>query len=301
MGDWNLPVNADFSAIDSLFGNNGTISLSNANVTLTTPPNSGAAWAGPYQSQSALITMTGTLTAPVAVIFPRAGFFIVQNNTVGFYVALQSSGGGNQIGAVPGKKCHVFNDGTNMDYVNMPDPGTAYDLHGATSIPLWMQACTVQPYLLKNGAVYNNSQYPALAAVLGNAFGGTPGLTFAVPDEMARVRAGLDTVGTNRLTAATSGITGTTMGSAGGQQQPQGHTHGATTTISPNPHAHTIPATFGTVIVSGSAQFFFNSGTPGFNTGSTSLSAGTTIATQFTGTSGNVQPTIVSILPLLKT
>lgn len=211
VGTWDLPTNANWGAMDSLFANVAVISLTNANVTLNTPPNSGAAWSGPYQSQSCLIRATGTLTGNCIVTFPRAGFFIFENlcTTGPFYVQLASSGAGNAIGAIPGKKCHVFNDGTNMDYVDMPDPGTAYDLHGVTTYSPWMNACTVRPYLIKDGSIYNNTSYPALAAILGVGFGGTPGSTFGVPDERNRMRVPVD-VNTgagysNRITATFNG------------------------------------------------------------------------------------------------
>lgn len=308
VGSWNLPVNADFSAVDSLFTNNAAITLSNAPVTLSTPPNSGALWNGPYQSQSALISLSGALSADVQVIFPRAGYFIVQNNctnTGAYYVQLVSGGAGNAIGAPPGKKCHVFNDGTNMDYVNMPDVGTAYDLHGATAIPPWMLACTVAPYLIKDGSVYNNTAYPALAALLGTTFGGTPGFTFAVPDELSRARVGFDTVGTNRLTQAIAGIIGTEMGSYGGDQNPQVHAH--TATAASTDSGHTNPAARGAFVETGTGSFGLASGGNAFTSdgstgiGKANITTRVTVNNAFSGASGNVQPTIVSFLPLVKT
>ena len=71
-------------------GSVATIGLTNAPVTLSTPPNTGAAWSGPYQSQSAVLRFTGTLTANCVVTMPAPGFYIVENLcTVGaFYVQL---------------------------------------------------------------------------------------------------------------------------------------------------------------------------------------------------------------------
>ena len=231
VGTWYQPLNANFSVQDSLACNTATISLTNAPVTLSTPPNSGAAWAGPYQSQSALIQFTGTLTGNCVITFPRAGFYIVENQcTVGaFYVQL-TTGAGKTIGAPPGKKCHVFSDGTDMDYVDMPDVGTAYDLHGVTALPAWMTACSTSPYLVKDGSVHNYSDFPALGRLLGSTFGGNGITTFGVPDEMARIRVGYDKTATNRLTTAVSGVNGATMGSAGGDQAMQQHGHAITGT-----------------------------------------------------------------------
>jgi len=303
VGTWDLPNNANFGAIDSLFGNVATISLSSGPVTLSTPPNSGAAWSGPYQSQSSLIVFTGVLTGDVQVTFPRAGFFIVQNlctpTTHG--VQLLSGGAGNAIGIPYGKKCHVFNDGTNMDFVNAPDPGTAYDLQGATYYPKWMLLCTVIPYLIKNGAVYNNSTYPALASVLGNAFGGTPGLTFAVPDELARARVGYDGVGTGRLSPSVCGINGSAMASAGGDDNPQLHNHTAVATSTDSGHQHDLGLTTSVSPYSaGIAPVIRGSGLNSA-TGYANITTSVTVRNAFSGASGNVQPTIVSFLPLVKT
>lgn len=218
-GTWDLPVNANSGAIDSLFSNVAVIGTTGGSVTLTTPPNSGAAWAGPYQSQSALIRFTGTLVSNLVVTIPRAGFYIMDNQTGNqnnFAVQLITGvGGGKAIGLPPGKKWQVFSDGTDMDYVGMPEAGTAYDLHGAVGLPVWMTACTVLPYLIKDGSIYNNSAYPYLAARLGAQFGGNPGLTFAVPDERARMRMAFDPNNTGRVNST---VNAGTMGSAGGAQ-----------------------------------------------------------------------------------
>lgn len=215
-GTWDLPVNANSGAIDALFGNVITIGLTNSPVTLTMPPNSGASWAGPYQAQSALVRFTGTLTGNCVVTVPRAGFYIMENRcTVStFYVQL-TTGSGNAIGLPPGKKCHVFSDGTDMDFVDMPDVGTKWDIVGQVAMPAWMTACTVLPYLIRDGSVYNNTAFPQLAAYLGNTFGGTPGLTFAVPDSRGRLSASYDPGNTGRINST---VNAGTMGSAGGAQ-----------------------------------------------------------------------------------
>ena len=287
--------------MDSLAGNTVTISLTNAPVTLTTPPNSGAAWSGPYQSQSALIRFTGTLTAAVQVTMPRAGFWIVENLcTVGAYYVQLTGGSGNVIGAPPGKKCHVYFDGTNMDYVNMPDVGTAYDLHGATALPAWMNACTVKPYLVKDGSLHNYSDYPALAAMLGSTFGGNGITTFGVPDERARARIGFDTGATGRLTTAGNGtVNGTTMASAGGDQLMQTHLH--TASVTDPGHTHTAPIN---TTQSANAAYSYNAGLGAVSNGSTGTAVtgiSVAVANAGSGASQNVPPSIISFLPLIKT
>ncbi len=224
VGTWYQPCNANFGATGSMFGNVATIGLTNAPVTLTTPPNSGAAWSGPYQSQSGILRFTGTLSGNVTVTIPVTGYFIVENLcTVGsFYVALASSAPGQVIGAPPGEACHVYCDGTNVKYVNMGRVGSYLDM-AVSAVPAWIANSTVPPYLKCDGTVYTATAVygvgnPApLLNLLGSTFGGNGITTFGVPDLRARVRIPLGEA-TGRVTTAGSGIDGTTINSGGGTQ-----------------------------------------------------------------------------------
>src|ERR1700722_5561670 len=245
VGAWGTSaLNPNFSQLDGILGGAATISLSSATTfALTIGTGSITPSGGPNQSSNALLKFTGTLTGNAVIQFSQPGFYIVHNAcTVGaFYVQLAPSAGtGSTIGAPPGKKQHVFFDGTSMDYVNMPDPGAAHDLHGATALPPWMTACSVLPYLIKDGSTYSSSVYPQLAAQLGSTFGGNGITTFGVPDERNRARIGLDTNGpgtfSNRLTTAACGFNGQVMGAAGGDQNLASHVH---TTTDPG-HSHPV-------------------------------------------------------------
>jgi len=196
--------------MDSLAANVFTIPLSNIPVTLTTPPNSGSAWAGPYSAQSAVIRFTGVLTADVTVTLPRSGFFIVQNKcTVGaFVVILASSAPGNVICAPPGESIHVFSDGVDMEYVALGRINAYEDFAGST-VPRWITACTIPPYLNCNGATFSGTTYPNTAAYLGGT---------TLPDARGRTRFALNQT-TGRITlAAGFGIDGNTLAAAGGSQ-----------------------------------------------------------------------------------
>jgi len=86
--------------------------------------------------------------------------------------------------------------------------------YGGTSAPaLW---------LLAFGQAISRTTYAALFAVIGTAFGVGDGVTtFNVPDYRGRVGIGKDNMGgvaANRITAALSGITGTTLGATGGAE-----------------------------------------------------------------------------------
>lgn len=304
-GAWGTTaVNANFVGIDGTFGGFTTIGLSSSTTLLLTNPGAPSPGAGPNQSQNACIYLTGTLTGNCVLQLTTPRKYIFHNQCGGinsFFVQVQpaaGTGGGTAVGLPPGEKIEIFYDGTNVDFVNLGRVSSALDDHGATAYRPWMNACTIRPYLIKDGSTYNISNYTALGALLGSTFGGNGISTFGVPDEMARARIGVDTAGTGRLTAAVSGINGTTMGSAGGDQHAQQHNHGFAgdqQTANGNLQFRSI---FNNASAGGGGPYWQNASgqtdsitfTPTGNVGST-----------FSGSSQNVQPTIVSFLPLIKT
>jgi microcystin-dependent protein len=305
VGAWGTSaLNPNFSALDGILGGVAAISLAGATtIALTASSASITPSAGPFQQSNAVIRLTGTLTGNAILQFTNPGFYIIDHQVLvgNFYVQLSpSSGTGTVIGVPPGRKSQIFFDGTNVDFVDRPDVGTAYDLHGVTALPAWMTACTVQPYLIKDGSIYSTSVYPQLSALLGSTFGGNGASTFGVPDERARARIGVDTNtnggSTNRLTSAISGVTGTTMGAAGGDQNLLAHTH-VPTLVDPG-HVHTSFAQS----LSGSGNFALTvSGVSHSQTNTATTGITLTIATTGAGVGANVQPSIVSFLPLIKT
>lgn len=295
-------LNPNFQTIDAMFGGLTTISLGAATTILLTVPATTGVWPGSLsQSVNALIRFTGAQTGSATIQFSLPGFYIVENQCTGTTsVRLQPSNGtGNSVGAIPGKKQKVFFDGTNMDYVDMPDPGMAFDLHtNTTTLPPWMQVCTIAPYLIKNGTVYSTSVYPALATLLGSTYGGNGVSTFGVPDESGRFRMAVDVSGTGRVTAAGSGINSQALGTSGGSQLQQSHNHA---TSDPG-HVHlqnsaTIYVGGGPIAGGGSGTLLNQNG--GQSTGS-SLT-GITIQNTGGGSYQNMPPVIISFLPLIKT
>ncbi len=302
-GAWGTSaLNPNFQSIDTKFGGVTTLSLSSATTILLSVPATTGVWPGgnPSQSMNAVIRFTGAQTGSATIQFTLPGFYIVDNQCTGTTsVRLSPVGGGNSIGAIPGKKHQVFYDGTDMDYVDMPDPGTAYDLHtNTTSLPPWMTACSKAPYLIKNGSTYSSSLYPALAQLLGSTFGGNGVTTFGVPDEMSRVRLPVDSTGAaGRVTTAISGINGTTFGSAGGSQSMMAHRH--VNTLTDPGHTHPTNAYTGNRTTSGGGFSASDTNSATISNSTTSITI--TNATTGSGTSENMPPAIVSFLPLVKT
>lgn len=120
-------------------------------------------------------------------------------------------------------------DTTNPIYVGVP-PGTMVDWAGATTAP--------NGWLLCDGSAISRTTYSALFSICGTNYGaGNGSTTFNVPDFRGRIALPRDNMGgssANRVTAAGSGITATTVGNSGGAQNVT-----LTTTTMPN-HSHVI-------------------------------------------------------------
>jgi microcystin-dependent protein len=314
-GAWGTSaLNPDFQTIDALFGGVTTITLSSATTLLLTVPATTGVWPGTLsQSVNSLIKFTGAQSGAAIVQFTLPGYYIINNQCTGTsYVQLApASGTGNAVGAPPGQKIHVFFDGTDMDYVNMPTPGAALDLHtNTTTLPPWMTACTVRPYLIKDGSIYTSSVYPALAQLLGSSYGGNGLTTFGVPDERARVRIGVDTIQaasgatSARITVALGGINASSLGAAGG-------TAAATLVtgnLPPYTPAGSVSLTFGN---GGSNSILWTNGQTQVASGSgfLNISGFTVLSASFSGSPQGgtstpvpvIPPTQISSLPLIKT
>jgi hypothetical protein len=188
-GAWGTAaVNPNFTTVGAMLGRFTTISVSGATtVALSASTTALTPGAGPFQQSNRMVRFTGAQLGTATYGFSVPGDYIIDNQCTGTtfpLVLAPASGTGNSIGVPSGRKTQVFFDGTGMDFVSEPIPGTALDLHGVTALPVWMRACTVQPYLVKDGSIYSATTYPALAAILGSTFGSNGVTTFGVPDEL---------------------------------------------------------------------------------------------------------------------
>lgn len=198
---WDVPLNADFTAIDGFFGGVQTVSVSNTPVTLTSPTGTVTPSAGPSQSQNSVLVFTGTLTANVQVTLPLPGPIIVTNLTTGaFVLSFRAAGVGEIIAVDQGISQRIYNDGTNVRFVDLPPIGSYLDIAQST-VPAWITTCTKPPFLLCNGGTFSAVTYPYLNTKLG---GNT------LPDLRGVSRYTLNQ-GTSRLTTAGSGLDGDTL------------------------------------------------------------------------------------------
>lgn len=218
-GTWDIPVNSNSSAIDGYFGGVQTISVSSTPLTLTAPAGTVTASGGPTQAQNAVLTFTGTLTADVTVTLPLPGFYIINNlttTTTNKLLFFRAVGSGNIVAVDFGDTLHIYNDGTNVSFVNLGRVGSIQIWAGYSAMPRWVTACTTPPYLLCDGTVYGTN-FPALLRILGSTFGGNGSTTFGVPDLRGRVALPYDGTG-SRITVGGCGINGQILGDGGGGQ-----------------------------------------------------------------------------------
>jgi len=287
-GTWgSAAINPDLSAIDGMLGGLATISLTNSNVILTSPAGFTATpSAGPTQSQNGILRFTGTLSAAVTITLPLPGFYIVENLcTVGaYYVALSTPSPGNVIGAPPGEAVHIYSDGTSVKYVDLERVGTYVDF-AVSSVPAWITACTVPPYLNCNGSTFSGTTYPVLAAYLGGT---------TLPDLQGRVRAGLNQ-GTGRITTAGSGVNGDVLLSGGGaQNQPilQANLPNISLPVTDPGHTHN-PGTGSLFVVNNGGNNITTAGSALGSSATTSKSnTGITVGTGGSGTALTTMPPV---------
>jgi microcystin-dependent protein len=311
-------VNPNMVSLDGLIGGRQNISVTNVPITLTSPagftPTPGS---GPTQAENKYLAFTGTMTGNVRVTLPLPGHYIIDNQTTGaFVLSFQGATATEVIGAPPGAVFSVFNDGERVRFVDLGKPGDQEEWAGLTAMPAWVAACTVRPYLLNDGGVYNISDYPILGARFGSTFGGNGLTTFAVPDRRGRVSLPYDGTGT-RITTAGCGINGQTLGASLDQQTvtlgtpnlppytPSGTNSGSSASVSGGLNLPATGGAIGNVLPAGGS----GSRVPDSNSTWSSVSSLQVGAQTFAGAAqggtstpiNNVQPSIVTGVSVTKT
>lgn len=230
VGTWDVPVNGNMTILDNLLGSVTSKSLTGvAAVTLSTS-----------EQQVMLLRFTGTLSANCIVTATMPGFYIVENQCAGNFTVSLSTGGGETIAVPRGAPLDVVCDGTNWKFRNLGPCGIPHFWYVST-MPAWVLACTVAPYLYMDGSTFSSATYPALAAFLGGTT--LPDFRSFAPiplDNMGGTAAGR--IGT--VVTSTGTIVGTTLGTSGGAPthaltvaQLASHNHGGSTGTDGN-HNH---------------------------------------------------------------
>lgn len=274
-GTWGPYINGNEDALDNMLGGTATVALTNAPVVLSS---------GQYQCS--FIRFTGAITADVPITFPSVGsFYTVINDTTNssnFCVTLATTTAGSQaIGLPSGAVTDIMTDSANVRFRGLPHVGTYWDYSGS-SVPRWVSACTVPPWLLCDGSTFAVATYPALSVIHNGG---------VLPDARGRMRMALD-AGAGRVSSGVSGVAGNTLFGTGGDQSMQQHNHTANSSVNDAGHIHNViintnaPGAgggqgggVGSVLVSSFVQ-----------TALTGITVATSIANTGTGGSQNMPP-----------
>lgn len=195
VGTWDTPVNNNMTLTDLIVGGTVTIALNNSPVVLSSP-----------QFQCKSITFNSTLTGNVAITFPTSfkKSYEIYNACTGssafVVVLLTTAAGGQFVAACPGEIIDIVNDGGNLRYKNLGRIGSYVDYAGSSS-PLWLNFCSVPPYLNCDATVFSSATYPVLTTILGGT---------TLPDRRGTAGYTLNQ-GTARLTLASGGLDGNTI------------------------------------------------------------------------------------------
>lgn len=288
VGTWGTPMNNNAGIIDASFGGVATIPLLGSNVVLNAA-----------QYQNCFIVLTGAITANVTVTLPPVGsFYTVQNlttNSSAFHVTLNTTAAGGQvISTPPGETTDIFTDAVNVKFKNLHRIGEYWD-HAGSSVPAWVTACTVPPYLNCDGSAFSSATYPYLFTMF------TVGV---LPDLRGRFRSYLNQ-GTGRLQSS-NGVNGDQIGSAGGNQATvisSQHIPNYALPVTDPGHSHTTSLDGQNVFHSGGSQE-----TPGSNNSkSTTLWSMNNAVTGITVNSGGgglgipiIPPTMISGITMIR-
>ena len=290
-GTWGSAViNPNMTILDSVTGGTQTIDLSAGSVVLSTT-----------QARSFELNFKGSLPGNVTVTVPTlvstgvSGYaFAIQNlvsNSSVYTVTIISTVAASQgIGIPPFEIVDIMVEGTGstsagaVKFRNLGRVGSYWD-YGGSSVPAWVAACTVPPYLNCDGTTFSSATYPALA----NCLGGT-----TLPDSRGRYRATLNQ-GQSRITsgASTGGLDGNTILTAGGSQtQTLSSQNVPPVPIAQSSHSHAVSATIIGVSVPGAGAVPIID-----STYRSSNNQYPTSPTTITITGGSTTPTNFPILP----
>lgn len=291
MGVWDLPVNGNMGLLDTILGGITSIAVvagaNNLNAT---------------QLANGTISATGTPASASSLNFPAGlqGWWSIQNlvtNSSALLVAA-GTGAGGIIGIPPGEIVDIQVNGNSVSYRNFARIGSYLD-YATSSIPAWISNATPPPYLLCDGSSFSGVTYPYLVGILGGT---------TLPDFRGRSRFYLNG-GTGRLTI----INGNIIGSGGGDQLLQGHTHGVVGNTGDDSPDHNHNLNGGAPFTVGSTSVGNGNASPGAAGPATLIGAvtsgastrhqhGVNITSQSTGSGGaqNIPPAAVGGITLIR-
>lgn len=291
VGTWGAELNTNtISIIDSNLGGLLSLSLTNANVTLSTA-----------QAQNGLHRFSGVLSANVIITYPAVGsFYVVENATTGNFSITLTNGAGTSVIPPRSTRAFIATDATNgvrfAGQSTLP-PGTILDYAGSSVITSTLGT----EFLICDGTAVSRATYAALFAAIGVLWGAGDGsTTFNVPNLTGRTRAMIDSGGSVLSGATTIGNTlGAQSFTVGLTNLPAITLSGTTSTD--GAHTHTVTAALNAATAGGGS----GAGAPvnGTQTTSSNGAHSHTVSVPLGGSGtaiSNAQPTAI-VYCLIKT
>jgi microcystin-dependent protein len=265
----------------------------------------------------AITSLTDGLKVRVKVANTNTGSMVMNTNGLGNVAVV------NPDGSTPGAGAFAANGIYDLIYDANGTRWQSLSISASTASPIptgsvmdYAGASAPTGWLLCFGQAISRTTYSALFALLSTTYGvGDGSTTFNLPDYRGRVGAGVDNMGGSAAgnITTTSGITGTTLGSAGGEQthalvtgELASHTH--TATVTDSGHTHIVSNYKEIAGSSGGTSDKYNSdgnaeGGAVADPTTQSATTGITVANSNTGSGtahNNLQPTIM-INKIIKT
>lgn len=270
-----------------------------------------------YNNTSSAITVK--VSGQTGVSVPAAAKMVLVSNgtdvvvatnylaslTLGSALPVASGGTGSTSATAYAVQCGgTTSTGAHQSVASVGSSGQVLTSNGAGALPSFQTLVAftsgmLMPYagssapsgwLLCYGQAVSRTTYADLFTAIGTTYGSGDGsTTFNIPDFRGRAAFGKDDMGgsaASRLTTAGSGVDGSTLGTGGGSQLTQQHTH----TVTDPGHNHTYNTKSSTAIQSGSTvECWIGSATATTSTSTT----GITNANYGSGSSQNVPPALV--------
>lgn len=187
-----------------------------------------------------------------------------------------------------------------VDPTNSPVPvaavkGLTTYSHPAGSVQAFAGSSAPSGWLFCFGQAVSRTTYADLFTAIGTTYGSGDGsTTFTLPDMRGRAVFGKDDMGgsaANRVTNGVSGITGTSLGASGGDQNMHGHTH--TTTVNDSGHSHGNVAYVNFGLPAGAATIPGTGGGGTFTSNSATTGISVSVNSNGSGSSQNMPPAII--------
>ena len=215
-GDWNVPVNANWAAIDTCFG--GTTLLNAVGVT-------GTVVLTDTQYRPPIIEISGLLTANIIYELPTGvgGSWYVLNNTTGaFSITIASGGAGQSVIISQGYTTPIICDGTNVGLANTNPQQAAgattqvqFNINGVlagSSALTWNNSTQTLTAPTFAGNVNGNLTGNVAGNVTGNVSGSSGSCTGNSATATFATSAGSATTATSATTSTyASTVTGTSL------------------------------------------------------------------------------------------